>query len=58
VFVLVALSIAAAQMGGLYNNLQKVPIIQYKNEINYDGTYRYKYVVINFLRPSEKYTSH
>jgi len=42
VFILVALSISAAQRGGQYSNLQTVPIIQYNNEINYDGTYRYK----------------
>lgn len=42
VLLLVILSIAAAQRGGQYSNLQTVPIIQYNNEINYDGTYRYK----------------
>jgi hypothetical protein len=40
--ILATLSIAASQRGGQYSNLQTVPIIQYNNEINYDGTYRYK----------------
>jgi hypothetical protein len=42
--MLAALSMAAAQRGQ-YSNLQTVPIIQYNNEVNYDGTYRYKLVI-------------
>jgi hypothetical protein len=42
VLTLIALSMAAAQRVGQYSNLQTVPILRYNNEINYDGTYRYK----------------
>jgi hypothetical protein len=42
VIILGSLSIVTAQRGAQYSNLQTVPIIQYNNEVNYDGTYRYK----------------
>jgi hypothetical protein len=42
ILLLGSLSIATAQRGGQYSNLQSVPILQYNNEVNYDGTYRYK----------------
>ncbi|XP_021932415.1 endocuticle structural glycoprotein SgAbd-2-like [Zootermopsis nevadensis] len=51
--VLATLSIAAAQRGQ-YSNLQTVPIIQYNNEVNYDGTYRYNYETGNGIVVQEQ----
>jgi hypothetical protein len=42
VLLLSSLGIVTAQRGGQYSNQQSVPILQYNNEVNYDGTYRYK----------------
>ncbi|GFG37114.1 hypothetical protein Cfor_05776 [Coptotermes formosanus] len=54
VLTLVTLSVAAAQRGVQYSNLQTVPIIQYNNEVNYDGTYRYNYETGNGIVAQEQ----
>ncbi|KAJ4449582.1 hypothetical protein ANN_00985 [Periplaneta americana] len=54
VLTLATLSLAAAQRGAQYSNLQTVPIVQYNNEVNYDGTYRYNYETGNGIAAQEQ----